>query len=151
MTKVNVVIIVLLASLTGSLAFRLRENSREDARVNMLLQDEANNSPREMLLKRGVVPDDTGDEEAYLGTAFLLDAILADEATVQGGKVEYRFGSGKKAECINGGKIINANCRWTGQVLWPGESKPKETKLTVMDKYCRQARLGKPAPKLLFC
>lgn len=112
--------------------------------------------------ERGLIPQYEDDPDVYRDTAWFLDKIIMDEAEVVHEpvppEVKYRFGSGKKQECVEGVKIIPPQCQWKGMVIMKEKDEEsaepaevKEITLTVSAKYCNQAGMKKPKPKVVDC
>ncbi|CAH3027215.1 unnamed protein product, partial [Porites evermanni] len=95
--------------------------------------------------------------DVYRDTAWLLDRIMMDEATVlhddefEPPFVKYRHGSGDKQECINGAKSIPYYCQWTGWVVLKEDGEPEQLKLTVSNKYCNRDGQTKPQNEIVEC
>lgn len=112
-------------------------------------------NPESLMWERGLIPQYEDDPDVYRDTAWFLDKIIMDEAEVVHQPIppelNYRFGSGKKQECINGKKTLPPQCQWKGMVILQEEpTELVEVKLTVSNKYCNRAG-DKPKPKVIEC
>ncbi|KAJ7382898.1 hypothetical protein OS493_031956 [Desmophyllum pertusum] len=146
MSKFTLVVSVLLVACASAVRVK-------DISGRLYEYDEGN--PADMLWERGVIPEYEDDPDVYRDTAWFLDRIMMDEVeivrdTIPPAKI-WRFGSGNKQECVDGKKTIPPQCQWTGMVILEEGEEPEELKLSVSAKYCKQAGLDRPAPKVIDC